>query len=496
MFSLDPASVAMQSSTPVSGLSADSVDTSVRGSLRLSGVASCGPSEAPASVRSDGTGAVDGRSCLVAQSRARPKRLRIDPALLREEAIEAGKAWDVGLSGVPPASNTGGKSFPVQSDQTQYGFIGPRLLSPSRSRLTLDQLFMRRPFLRRVCVCVPEGGGDPVKCEIWRFWAHVQGRYRSLDLALPVHQSGLVDTLTFTFREDLFRSVWTRYAVLVEDDWLDDGQLCQAVGGVLEAQIGLEVAGQVGSRNFYAHARQLIKSSSDPLPAGYVAAGGNRGTVCVHLTGEGCAMLKREHWLALYALLISLEAKITRVDLAHDDFEGSESVDKAVAGYQSGVFNGAGRPPRCKAVGDWFTSGGDPEGRTFYVGSRKSGKLLRVYEKGRQLGDSESPWVRWELELHASGRSIPIDVILDPGRYLAGAYAGTSWISAVQSVIKTLSRSAKIAYASLVKSLARSYGRMLWVMRDVECGADAVLDILTKGVTDVPRRLVMPCGVD
>ena len=66
MFSLDPASVAMQSSTPVSGLSADSVDTSVRGSLRLSGVASCCPSEAPASVRSDGAGAVDGRSCLVA----------------------------------------------------------------------------------------------------------------------------------------------------------------------------------------------------------------------------------------------------------------------------------------------------------------------------------------------------------------------------------------------------------------------------------------------
>jgi DNA relaxase NicK len=48
------------------------------------------------------------------------------------------------------------------------------------------------------------------------------------------------------------------------------------------------------------------------------------------------------------------------------------------------------------------------------VGKRKNGKLLRVYEKGKQLGDESSPWVRWELELHNRDRVIPWEVLLEP----------------------------------------------------------------------------------
>ncbi len=51
---------------------------------------------------------------------------------------------------------------------------------------------------------------------------------------------------------------------------------------------------------------------------------------------------------------------------------------------------------------------------------------MRIYEKGKQLGDPESPWVRWELELHNTDREIPFDVLLQPGRYVAGAYPATA----------------------------------------------------------------------
>ena len=55
---------------------------------------------------------------------------------------------------------------------------------------------------------------------------------------------------------------------------------------------------------------------------------------------------------------------------------------------------------------------------------------MRVYEKGKQLGDTSSPWVRWELELHNRDRIIPWDVLLEPGKYLAAAYPCMDWVSA------------------------------------------------------------------
>ncbi|MCL1923904.1 MAG: replication initiation factor domain-containing protein [Propionibacteriaceae bacterium] len=40
---------------------------------------------------------------------------------------------------------------------------------------------------------------------------------------------------------------------------------------------------------------------------------------------------------------------------------------------------------------------GAPHGRTLYIGSRKSPAFLRCYEKGKQLGNPKSTWVRVEL---------------------------------------------------------------------------------------------------
>ena len=56
-----------------------------------------------------------------------------------------------------------------------------------------------------------------------------------------------------------------------------------------------------------------------------------------------------------------------------------------------------------------------------YLRKTENGKLMRIYEKGKQLGDATSPWVRWELELHNKSRVIPFDVLTAPGQYVAGA---------------------------------------------------------------------------
>jgi len=114
--------------------------------------------------------------------------------------------------------------------------------------------------------------------------------------------------------------------------------------------------------------------------------GQTQGNTClVSLSGSGCTPVN--DWQAVYDLLVSLNAKITRVDLAHDDFDGIYNITAALEMWALGQFTTSGRPPNAQYVDD-FDSG---KGKTLYIGNRANGKLLRVYEKGKQLGDPVKP---------------------------------------------------------------------------------------------------------
>jgi phage replication initiation protein len=106
------------------------------------------------------------------------------------------------------------------------------------------------------------------------------------------------------------------------------------------------------------------------------AFGGQRGTALISLPGEACSIIR--DWPALLSFLSSLpSSRITRWDGAVDDFTGFHSVDYAVACYWRGDFNaGGGKAPSCNQNGNWIQP--DGSGRTFYVGKRKNGKMLRV----------------------------------------------------------------------------------------------------------------------
>lgn len=167
---------------------------------------------------------------------------------------------------------------------------------------------------------------------------------------------------------------------------------------------------------------------------GLVAYGGKsqKGSVHVQINGQGCKQVN--NWERVFSWGVSQNTKITRVDIAHDDFAGKiVSISKARTWLDEGLFNSQGRPPIARLYDD-FDSG---SGKTLYIGSRKSGKILRIYEKGRQLKDPSSPWCRVELELRSKDRVIDWDVILNPDGYLAGAYPALNFLSERQSVITT-----------------------------------------------------------
>ena len=57
------------------------------------------------------------------------------------------------------------------------------------------------------------------------------------------------------------------------------------------------------------------------------------------------------------------------------------------------------KPARVTWFGDWKYLDRDKLGRTLQIGCRTSDKMLRAYEKGKQLGDKNSDWLRIEVEL-------------------------------------------------------------------------------------------------
>lgn len=137
-----------------------------------------------------------------------------------------------------------------------------------------------------------------------------------------------------------------------------------------------------------------------------VLAGGNRGAK-PHVFGGGAAGQDvarevRREWRD--------EHHVTRLDSRLDFGAAGAEGDTWDRLYEACVTLAADRGLRTAVAGDYL---GKENGRTLYVGSRKSDVYVRLYEKGKQLrgtmhGDAEraavSPdWVRLEVQVRPKG---------------------------------------------------------------------------------------------
>jgi phage replication initiation protein len=208
-----------------------------------------------------------------------------------------------------------------------------------------------------------------------------------------------------------------------------------------------------------------------------------RGSVLVSLSGEGCRRVASFDVVRVWGE--RLGGRITRVDLAADDFHAEAfDVARAMAGWGSGAFSLRGRPPSARSIDDMGTGAGN----SFYVGSRDSGKLCRVYEKGKHLGDRVSKWVRAEVEFLARDRVIPWDVLTFPVRFLAGAYPFFACLSMVFERMRTFKRGGVTTLAAAVRWARSAVGRTVNVMLvDASGDIGAVLQALRRD--GVPRGL-------
>lgn len=271
--------------------------------------------------------------------------------------------------------------------------------------------------------------------------------------------SALVDWINFTVGVETFESddcTISPDTILHESEKLvpvtpDEIMIC--ISRRLQGIIGYGVSSMLGyGQHFYDQSYTLGDGW------GTVSVGGQNQTVLVSLSGKGIAAAKDGWELRLKTFLEqSQRARITRLDLAHDDYIGAMySVDKADEDHTNGLFNCGGRNPRCEYRGDWKNP--DGKGRSFYVGNRKNGKFCRVYEKGRELGSPSSDWVRVEVEFKSVDRVIPFDALIRPGEYLAAAYPAFGWISEHQERILTTQKETQAGVSQAIKWMRHQCG--------------------------------------
>lgn len=237
--------------------------------------------------------------------------------------------------------------------------------------------------------------------------------------------------------------------------------------------------------------RHTITHADHDGDLGLIAHGGNsqRGTASIQLNAQACSLIA--DWQGLKVWCEEFASKITRIDLAHDDMTGKVlTINQSLQWLKDGLFSNNGTREGTTAVkGTLIDDLGSGDGKTLYIGKRSSGKLLRIYEKGKQLGDVASPWVRAEVELKDQDRIIPWDVLINPSQYLAATYPCLSYLSAIQYKIKTISNSVSISLEAAVHHLRHMGGMLINVMMQ-QHGGDAFAVVNTLKRQGTPKRLL------
>ena len=294
-----------------------------------------------------------------------------------------------------------------------------------------------------------------------------------------------IDWISITMQSDTFDNAKSTSQVL---DHFRQSVLVENVGDVLLDILGFEIEGENrNGRNFYDRSFNLKHN------AGFICIGGQNNTIMICINGTGCTYGKNgweEHlhaWLNLFAL----EFKITRVDLAHDDLYGEYTdIDWFNNQHTIGGFTRGGRPPSVEYRGDWKKPNG--KGRTLYIGSRQSSKFCRIYEKGKQLGDTESKWLRTEVQYSSRSILISPDVLIKPNEFFSVTYPCFS-IFEFEGETRKFERIEKqdlMTWDQAIALVKNQYGRYLYFFRDVFDDDNALLDVLTDiENTAIPERI-------
>lgn len=309
------------------------------------------------------------------------------------------------------------------------------------------------------------------------------GKIKTVMVRRPTEtQACIIDWINFTVLEDTFFK--TARQTLVADD-----QIIEEASRQFEKIFGFGITDKRDrGMNFYRESWVL----GDGM--GFVCFGGQRATMLVTLSGQGCqnAVTGWEKRLFHFLTKVAMRPSISRIDLAHDDIDGAYlSVDWAYEQYALGGYTqkAGGRPPNIECIGNWTRPTG--KGRTLTIGLRSSSKFCRFYEKGRKEGDKSSPWCRCEVEFKNTNTIIQFDVLLNPTDFFAAAYPCFSHFVQVEAPqrMEVKAKTAQITVDACIEVTKHQFGKYIRVFREL-WGDKKALDLICNEADDYwPKRM-------
>lgn len=242
-------------------------------------------------------------------------------------------------------------------------------------------------------------------------------------------------------------------------------------------------------RNFYQYSFDIGEG------LGFVCIGGQRNTVSITVSGNGLSMAQNGWEFQLFNFLENAQrGKITRIDLAHDDIKGEYlnvyELDKLES---AGGFHCGGARSSVRHDGNWKYKDPNNQGLTLYVGNRASGKMMRAYEKGKQLGETDSKWTRVEVEYKSVDRNIPFDILLNPSAYFMGAYPcfETLFQFETSEKIKTKKKTVEVTLEHSFEVIKKQFGKYFAYFSKVMPLEQVIERVRHDDENIIPSRLVI-----
>lgn len=232
----------------------------------------------------------------------------------------------------------------------------------------------------------------------------------------------------------------------------------------------------------------------DNVNVGIACWGAENFGAMISFTGKACGSLNFDE---LHQLCEQLGyVRITRIDMAYDDFNGHYNVDTCRKMFKQGLFT-VTTPPSYQ----YFESGVLSKsgrlcasaGRSFYIGKRSNGKMLRTYEKGKHLKDANNPdWVRWEVELRNIDREIPLDALLNPSKYFSGAYPCLNQFGSQPERIKLQAKKINATAEHCIKYAVLHSRRVINMLKQIhQYSSEEIIQLFTSEleIDDFPTRI-------
>lgn len=229
----------------------------------------------------------------------------------------------------------------------------------------------------------------------------------------------------------------------------------------------------------------------------------------VSITGVGASTLSDDDVEVAYGMLLLLDARLSRLDICLDFFNGERTWDHAswaydnTDGFQS---RGGGKKPPVKRI-TGQDGNGDNTGRTMYVGRRgESEKFVRVYEKGLEVfanmpkelrdasqtramvfsvvdGEFADKWLRIEIEFSRQKKDLPLEMLLERDKYFAGAYPYCAQCLGLVDGLRpsALKTDLEVDLIKLISHGKKAYGSLIHTLKELGFTDGEVVQYMSSG---------------